>query len=430
LRELGQSLKAGLLAASLAFAALGLAGCADLPSSGPSGLSVLEAGVSDPAVRPYEIIEIDPSSIEVLSRHRNVSFATRFGDHRASVEPVIGVGDMITVTIWEASSGGLFSSPAALERLSAGANSATIPEQVVGRDGSISVPYAGRVVVAGRTPRAVPGVIQRAREGKAIHAGRVVVAGRTPRAVQEVIQRALEGKAIQPQVLVTDNKPISTTVTITGEGIGASQRVPLSVKGDRLLDVIASAGGVRMQVNELYVVLQRGGVTERVPLTRVTEDPKENIYMRPGDVVTLVRDPQTFLTYGAVNGNSEVPFGNDSLTLAQALVKVGGLADYRADARGVFIFRLEQPSILRALRPDSPFARETSGRVPVVYRLNLQNPNSLFLQQRFQVANRDLIFVSNAPTIEFEKAVAIFNGFLSPITSTTSTAASAAVTIK
>jgi polysaccharide export outer membrane protein len=347
------------------------------------------------------VIDVDPNSIDVLGRRPSASLAARFGDHRASTEPVIGVGDMISVTIWEASSGGLFSSPAALERVSAGANSATIPEQVVGRDGSISVPYAGRVVVAGRTPRAV----------------------------QEVIQTALAGKAIQPQVLVTDNKPISSTVTIGGEGIGTAQRVPLSVRGDRLLDVIAAAGGVRAQVNEISVVLQRRGVTERVPLARVTEDSRENIFMRPGDVVTLVRDPQTFLTYGATGVNAEVPFGSDSLTLAQALAKVGGVADYRADARGVFVFRLENPAVVRALRPDSPLAR-ADGRVPIVYHLDLANPNSLFMQQRFQIASRDLIYVSNAPSVELEKAIAIFNGVLSPVSATASTASTAAYTIK
>jgi polysaccharide export outer membrane protein len=379
--------------------AFGLAGCADLPSSGPSAVAVLDAGAGDPVARPYEVIDIDPTTIDVLGHRPLSSFAARFGDHRASTEPVIGVGDMITVTIWEASSGGLFSSPAALEHMSAGANSATIPEQVVGRDGSISVPYAGRVQVAGRTPRAV----------------------------QEVIQHALEGKAIQPQVLVTDNKPISSTVTIGGEGIGASQRVALSTKGDRLLEVIAQAGGVRMQVNEIYVVLQRHGVTERVPLARVTEDSRENIYMRPGDVVTLVRDPQTFMASGATGVSTEMPFGDDTLTLAQALAKVGGVSDYRADANGVFVFRLESPRIVKALRPDSPLAH-VDGRVPVVYHLNMKNPNSLFMQQRFQIANRDLIFISNAPTVEYEKAISIFNGFLSPVTNTAGVAASAATT--
>ena len=395
-----QSLKAGLVAASLAALAVGLAGCSDLPSSGPSASAVLDPQTVNSVSKPYEVIDIDPSTIDILARRPRSSFAARFGDHRPSVEPVIGVGDMITVTIWEASSGGLFSSPAALERVSAGANSATIPEQVVGRDGAITVPYAGRVRVAGRTPRVV----------------------------QEIVQHALEGKAIQPQVLVTDNKPISSTVTIGGEGVAVSQRLPLSVKGDRLLTVIAEAGGVRMPVNQISVILQRNGVTERVPLQRVSVDPRENIFMRPGDVVTLVQDPQTYFMYGATTQNGEIPFGTDQLTLAQALVKAGGLADYRSDARGVFIFRLEMPSTLRELRPDSTVLAR-AGRIPVVYHLDLSNPNSLFMEQRFQIAPHDLLYVSNAPAVELQKAADIFNGLVSPL-SQSAYAASAATTIK
>jgi polysaccharide biosynthesis/export protein len=366
-------------------AALGaaLAGC--VPTSGPSALAVMGG---DSLTRPYELIEIEPSAIDVLGRRPLTSFSARFGDHRYSNEPVIGIGDIITVTIWEASSGGLFSSPAALEKLSAGANSATIPEQVVGRDGSITVPYAGRVEVAGKTTRDV----------------------------QEVIQHSLEGKAIQPQVLVNDNKPIGNTVSIEGEGIASAQRVPLSVKGDRLLDVIAEAGGVRGQTNELYVILQRNHATERVALQRVTLDPRENIYMRPGDVVTLVRDPQTFLTYGATgNFNAEIPFGFDGITLAQALVKSGGLLDSRSDVQGVFVFRYEAPSVVRKLRPESPLAH-ANGKIPVVYHLDLANPNSLFMEQRFQIANRDLIYISNAPLIEAQKVIDIFTGVLTPAT--------------
>jgi polysaccharide export outer membrane protein len=355
-------------------------------------------GGGDSVVRTYEVFDIDPSTIDMLSRRPASSFASRFGDHRFSAEPVIGVGDMVTVTIWEASAGGLFSSPAALEKLSAGANSATIPEQVVGRDGAISVPYAGRIHVAGQTPRAV----------------------------QVVIERALEGKAIQPQVLVADTKPIGNTVTIGGEGVGAA-RLPLSVKGDRLLDVIAEAGGVRGQVNELYVLLQRGGHTERAALQRVVNDPRENIFIRPGDVVTLVRDPQTFLTYGATAGfNGQIPFASDGITLAEALVKGGGLLDSRSDAKGVFVFRYESPTVVRALRPSSPLAHGER-KVPVVYHLDLLNPNSLFLQQRFQIANRDLIYVSNAPLFETEKFIQIFTGLLSPAAQTASVAASASV---
>ena len=184
-----------------------------------------------------------------------------------------------------------------------------------------------------------------------------------------------------------------------------------------------------MQVNEIYVRAAARRRHRARAAARVTEDSRENIFMRPGDVITLVRDPQTFLTYGATNGNAEMPFGADTLTLAQALVEVGGVADYRADARGVFVFRMEQPAVVRALRPDSPLAHG-DGRVPVVYHLDLSNPNSLFMQQRFQIANRDLIYVSNAPSVEFEKAVEIFNGRRVAGLLQRAAAASAATTIK
>ncbi len=59
--------------------------------------------------------------------------------------------------------------------------------------------------------------------------------------MQALIENELAGKAIQPQVLVSVTKPISQTVTVTGEAV-AGARLPLSGHGDRLLDVLASAG--------------------------------------------------------------------------------------------------------------------------------------------------------------------------------------------
>jgi polysaccharide export outer membrane protein len=256
----------------------------------------------------------------------------------------------------------------------------------VGRDGAITVPYAGRVRVAGSTTRAV----------------------------QRVIERSLAGKAIQPQALVNVVKPHGNTVTLGGEAAALGQRVPLSARGDRLLDVIAQAGGVKAPVSETYVELQRGSASARVSLALVTREPRENIYMRAGDVVTLVRDPQTFLAYGATGVSGEIPFSADGVTLAQALSKSGGLQDSRSDPHGVFVVRYEQPSVVRALRPESRLA-SGPGPVPVVYSLDMLNPSSLFLEQRFPIANRDLIYVSNAPLADTAKVVQIFTGLLTPV---------------
>ncbi|AWN38439.1 polysaccharide biosynthesis/export family protein [Methylobacterium radiodurans] len=379
------ALTAGLVAGSSGF----LAGCSVLPAAGPTARAVVagaEVETSDGLFARYEIIDITPAVVEALRTRPLDSLLASFGDHRPSVEPVIGVGDSVAVSIWEAGSGGLFSGPLVADRFSAGSKSALIPEQTVTRDGAISVPYAGRIQVLGRRPQDV----------------------------QALIENELAGKAIQPQVLVTVAKPVSQAVTVTGEG-AAGARIPLSTRGDRLLDIIATAGGVRSAVNETFVRLSRGQTTATVPLTTIVSNPRENIYLRPGDTLTLVRDPQTFLAVGALGSATEVPFGADGITLAQALAKSRGLSDFQADPEGTFVFRFEPAAVVRKLNPGSRLL--ATPLVPVVYRINMRDPNSLFTTQAFRMRNRDLIYVSNAPFTELQKVLGVFSTVTGPVSS-------------
>jgi polysaccharide biosynthesis/export protein len=165
--------KSGFLIAVLGPAFL--CACASLPESGPSAQDVLLQQASTEQGLRYEVVDIDPFVVDSLRRRGYDGFSSHFGDSKLSAEPVIGVGDSVTVTIWEASSGGLFSAPLVTDKISVGSNSAMIPEQVVGRDGGITVPYAGRIHVVGKTTRSV----------------------------QQTVEKALTGKAIEPQVLVS-----------------------------------------------------------------------------------------------------------------------------------------------------------------------------------------------------------------------------------
>ncbi|NGM34817.1 polysaccharide export protein [Methylobacterium sp. DB0501] len=390
-------------------AACFIGGCSSfLPAAGPTASAVAEGAdiaTDQGLLARYEIVDVDAAVVEALRGRPLDSLVASFGDRRPSVQPVIGVGDAVTVTIWEAGSGGLFSGPAIPDRFSTGSKSSSIPEQIVARDGTISVPYAGRIKVAGK---------------------------RAPD-VQAQIEQELAGKAIQPQVLLTVNSPLSTSVTVLGEAAAAGGgarlaaarsgpvsnlgggRVPLTEKGDRLLDVIATAGGVSAPVNETFVRLSRGSTTATVPLTAVVSNPRENIFLRPGDTLTLVRDPQTFLAVGATGANYEIPFSAEGITLAQALAKSGGLRDFQADPAGVFVFRFEPASVVRRLRPTSPLL--SSNFVPVVYRINMRDPNSLFVSQAFRMRNRDLVYVSNAPFTEVQKVLSVFSTVTSPIAS-------------
>ena len=194
--------------------ALAVSGCSSiLPGAGPTTGAIVDGAdvsTSEGTFARYELVDLTAATIEALRGRPLDSLLASFGDHRPSLEPVIGVGDFVAVSVWEAGSGGLFSGPLASDRFSAGSKAATIPEQVVARDGAISVPYAGRIPVAGRRPQDV----------------------------QALIETELAGKAIQPQVLVSVTKAVSQSVTVSGEAVTGA-RVPLSGKGDRLLDVVA-----------------------------------------------------------------------------------------------------------------------------------------------------------------------------------------------
>ena len=87
------------------------------------------------------------------------------------------------------------------------------------------------------------------------------------------------------------------------------------------------------------------------------------------------------------------------------LFRSGGLQDSRADARGVFIFRYTQLAELPAEKQGKWVSRGYSSEatIPVVYRLNLSDANSLFWMQRFPIKDKDIVYVSNAPLAEVRK---------------------------
>ena len=274
-----------------------------------------------------------------------------------------------------------------------------VPDQQVGPDGAISVPYAGRIAVVERTPNEI----------------------------ERNLEKLLAGKALDPQALVVIKRSVANSVSVAGEVIGG-KRVPLSPGGDRLLQVIAAAGGARAPVHDTFVRLSRDGVTATLPLAKLVSDPAQDIFAAPGDVLTLVRRPQTFTVFGAVGrnavgANSAITFTSDQLSLAEALGKSGGLLDERADARAVFLFRYEPESVVRALgQPIASGAKD--GLSPMVYRLDLKEAKSFLLAKQFPVRDKDIIFVANAESVSLYYFFAALNQLTGPVTNTLTVCAS------
>lgn len=366
-------LKIGL-AAGLALA---LAGCQSLGAAGPTGGNVRSADEQSYLGQGIEIVELDGSALARLDQYgRSSEFAEVFTAEAPSVE-LIGYGDVLDIAIWEAPPAVLFGAAGGNPGIGATpevAVQAGIPQQIVGEEGTVSVPFVGPIKVVGRKVADVEGMIA----------------------------QSLRGRAHDPQVIVRLVRN-ETTVTVLGE-VAQSRRMPLSARKERVLDAVASAGGPRNPVDRSIVQITRGGDVVAMPLQRVVKDPAQNVQLFPDDVVTVLFQPFSFVALGAVRQSAEVPFDGSGLTLAEALGRVGGLNDNRADVKGVFVFRLEDREALGDGLAES--VRTTAdGRVPVIYRLDLSDPASLFAMQDFAVRDDDVLYVSTAPGADLQRFV-------------------------
>lgn len=354
-----------------------------LPRSGPYRSSLIN--ISKETDGRVAFVKLDLPTAERLAQVPEPTLQGSFGDYRPPETQVIGVGDVLQITLWEAGSGGLFAPPSSPGTPSPGSHSVTIPDQVVAGDGSVTVPFAGRVPVVGRTP---------------------------PQVEQDIVAR-LANKADDPQALVTVVKNHSSTVTVMGD-VGPGALIPLNVRGERLLSVIAEAGGIRAPVSDIVIALSRGNRTIRVPMEEVLNSPRQDIYVRPGDEITLIRDPQTYTVMGATGRNAVIPFGQRRITLDEALAQAGGILDYAANPAGIFVLRFEPASTMQLLPQAQGHPVAHNGMVPVVYQLNMREPQSLFTARQFVMHNKDIVYVSDAPVVDLQKVLGLFGQIVQP----------------
>lgn len=357
------------------FGTLLFSGCVSSPawiaSSGPDARQVNNVKTIDNN-GSIQIIDVDSAvARQLIQSTKSEQFSELFAS-KVVTNDLIGMGDVLDVSIWEAPPATLFgASLAEMKSGSAGSRLSTLPEQVVQSNGMINIPFVGQVKASGKT----------------LHE------------IEKEIIKQLHGKANQPQVIVRLSKNVSSNVTVVGEVVN-SARMPLSPRGEKLLDALATAGGVRQPINKMTLQVTRGDQVHAMALENIIRDPKQNITLQAGDVVTALFQPNSFTVLGATGKNEEQNFEAQGITLAQALARAGGLRDERADAQGVFIFRFEEPS---ALQLASNVQLTPEGKVPVVYRIDLKDPATFFVAQSFPMKNKDVMYVSNAPAAELQK---------------------------
>jgi polysaccharide export outer membrane protein len=356
-----------LLSLSLLGSLVAVGGCALMPTSGPASWDVW-AGQHDPSNIPYAFVRITPKVASVL-RKAVPRLVGEFPDRSRPKDVRFGIGDIVSVTIFEASSGGLFIPGEAGVRPG---NFVTIPPQAVDVNGNISIPYGGAI---------------RAR-------------GRTQVEVQQAIVDSIKNRAIEPQAVVSVVEQRTSLISVLGD-VGRPSRIPAMLTPERVLDAITRAGGPAGPGQDEWVMLERDGRRALSPFGALLYEPVNNILVHPNDTIYLYREPQTFLTFGALGVQQQIPFGMWRISLAEAVAKAGGLVDAIADPASVFLYRGETREVAEAMGIDcSPFQGPI---IPVIYNINFRNPASYFLATTFEMRNKDVIYVSNSVSTEATK---------------------------
>jgi polysaccharide export outer membrane protein len=236
--------------------------------------------------------------------------------------------------------------------------------------------------------------------------------------VQRDIVDKLKNRAIEPQAVVTLVNQSATQFTVLGD-LNAPGKLTLNAAGDRVLDAISRAGGIRNPGYEEFVTLQRKGLKGTVYFLNLIKDPRENIFVESGDTLYVYQYQRAFLAFGATGESGQFKFLQEKLSLNDAVGKAGGLLDNRAEPGQVFVYRLEKRATLEKMGVDvSPFADDEDD-IPTIFRVSLRDPSGYFAASRFPMRDGDVLYVDNADQVE----VAKFLGMMTNFTGSTSGAA-------
>lgn len=339
-----------------------------LPRSGPNKREIYAGSVEKKG--NAHIVPVTPVVTAATSVQPTFGFSDSFRNAGLVASDMVSAGDVIGITVYE----NVKDDP--LLGNSGQRVSALTSVEVDGQ-GYIFIPYGGRIKAAGQTT-----------EG-----------------LRQAITRKLEDQTPDPQVSVTREAGVGSTVSISGQA-GANGVYPIDPSTRTLAAMLAKSGGVTIDPAIAIVRVTRGGHTGRIWLQDLYENPSLDIALRPGDKIMIEEDSRTFTALGATGAQSTVPFESATMSALEAIATVGGLSTMSADPTGVFVLRDESEEIARNVlgRPD------LIGDQRIVYVLNLTEPTGLFEARDFQIRDGDTLYVTEAPFVQWQKTLGAITG--------------------
>lgn len=279
------------------------------------------------------------------------------------VDQRLAPGDRLTVRIWDAEESSLLTT--------AGAQFSDIQNVMVSASGHVNLPYIDRVEVGGLSHDQA-----RAR-----------------------LQERLTAITPSAQVQLSVEQGRRNSVDMLG-GVAKPGSYPLVERNLPLSSLISAAGGVLTGLENPQVQITRGGHVYRRPLKEVMSNPAHDPALQGGDRVLIEADPRSFTGLGAAGREQVIRFDSETVTALRAVSMMGGLADNRADPRGILVLRRYPPDYQS--RPTPPPDRR------VVFSFDLTGADGLFSADEFALQNGDIVLATQSPGTTTQRVLGLF----------------------
>ncbi|WP_409201314.1 polysaccharide biosynthesis/export family protein [Paracoccus aurantius] len=340
-----------------------------LPRSGPTRGQIYDGAVAKGG--SSHIVAVDDRVNRAANFSPTYGFSADFQRAGQVGADEVRPGDVLGLSIWENVDDGLLASM--------GTSSTQLQQLQVDSQGYIFVPYAGRIMAAGNSPDEL----------------------------RRIITQKLETQTPDPQVMVTRVAGDGATVSVLGK-VNAQGVYPIERPTRQLSSMLSRAGGVSIEPEIAVVTVKRAGNSGKVWLRDLYSNSRNDIALRPGDIILVEEDQRSFTALGALGGQTKVPLGNEQINAIEAVAMVGGLQTALADPKGVFIMREEPQSVARAVLGRN----DIYGTQRMAYVLDLTKPDGMFMARDFLVRDGDTVYVTEAPMVQWTKTL---NVILAPV---------------